>query len=227
MEIVTIDDIPILAYNTWRGVDAAVNEILSELVERSYRAQLDLEDMDGVVYFCPVCTFVKITTYLAVKKNGVPKCPLHGVDMLRYDWGSYAKRRHELMDRVESKLRDILTVFEKAATAYAAKPPLEWRLRIPPVVELKPNDDPTVFRYISWDDAVDAVFYYMEMPRQKRAFEILLNDTLKLGLAFHALIYYTDEPPPGAVKDEESGVYVVYAKPGETPTKRKKYSKKR
>jgi hypothetical protein len=213
MELITIDEIPIFAYDVWKGVDVAVRSILAELAERSYRMQLDLEDMDGVVYFCPICTHVKITTYLAVKKNGIPKCPLHGVDMAKYDWQSYAKRRHELMNRLELRLRDVLAVFEEAAVAYAAKPPLEWRLRIPPVVELKPNDDPTVFRYIPWDDAVDAVFYYMEVPRQKRAFEVLMNGTLKLGLAFHALIHYTDEPPPGAVKDEESGVYAVYAKP--------------
>ena len=40
-----------------------------------------------------------------------------------------------------------------------------------------------------------------------------MHGALRLGLAFHAIVHYTDEPPPGAVKDEESKVYVVYAKP--------------
>jgi len=215
MELITIEDIPIFAYDVWRGVDAAVSDILSELAERSYRMQLeDLEDADDVIYFCPVCTYTVRTTHLAVEKRGVPRCPLHQVDMVKYSWRSYAKRRHELFGRVKSMLRDVLAVFAEAAETYAKKPPLEWRLRIPPVVELQPNADPTVFRYVPWDDAVDAVFYYMEVPRQKQAFEILMRGALKLGLAFRALVYYADEPPPNSTQDEESGVYVVYAEPG-------------
>ncbi len=214
MEAITIDDIPIFAYDVWRGVDDAVNNILSELAERSYRRQQDLEyEKDFDVYFCPVCTYAVRRTRLAVQKHGVPKCPLHGVGMIKYSPRTYIRRDGELFERIKSRLRDVLALFAEAAEAYAGRPPLEWRLRIPPVVELKPNADPTVFRYVPWDDAVDAVFYYLEVPRQKRAFEVLMWGALRLGLAFHAVVHYTDEPPLGAVQDGKSKVYVVYAEP--------------
>ncbi len=214
MEVITIDDIPIFAYGVWRGVDDAARNILSELAWRSYERRQDLEyERDFDVYFCPICTYAARTTRLAVQKRGVPKCPLHGVDMVKFNRRAYLMRERELSERLESKLRGVLALFAEAAEAYAGRPPLEWRLRIPPVVELKPNADPTVFRYVPWDDAVDAVFYYLEVPRQKRAFEVLMRGALRLGLAFHAVVHYADEPPPGAVQDGESKVYVVYAKP--------------
>ncbi len=214
MEVITIDDIPVFAYDVWRGVDDAVRNILSELAERSYRRRQDLEyERDFDVYFCPVCTYAVRTTRLAVQRQGVPRCPLHGIETVKYSPRAYIKRDGELFERVKSRLRDVLVLFAEAAEAYAGRPPLKWRLRIPPVVELKPNADPTVFRYVPWDDAVDAVFYYLEVPRQKRAFEVLMQGTLRLGLAFHAVVHYADEPPPGAVQDAESKVYVVYAKP--------------
>jgi len=214
MELITLDDIPIFAYDVWRGVDDAANNILSELARRSYERRQDLDyEKEFVVYFCPVCTYAARTTRLAVQKRGVPKCPLHGADMAKFNRQAYFMREHELFERLESKLKDVLALFAEAAEAYAGRPPLEWRLRIPPVVELKPNADPTVFRYVPWDDAVDAVFYYLEVPRQRRAFEILMRGAVRLGLAFHAVVHYADEPPPGAVQDGESKVYVVYAKP--------------
>jgi hypothetical protein len=132
--------------------------------------------------------------------------------MVKYSPQAYISRGYELFERVKFRLRDVLTVFAEAAEAYAGRRPLEWRLRIPPAVELKPNADLTVFRYVPWDDAVDAVFYYMA-PRQKKAFEVLMRGALRLGLAFHAVVHYADGPPPGAVQDEESKVYAVYAKP--------------
>lgn len=214
MEVIIIDDIPIFAYDVWRGVDDAVRNILSELAERSHRRFQDLDsEREFVAYFCPVCTYAVRRTPSAVQKRGVPKCPLHGVEMAKYSPRAYIERDGELFERVKSRLRDVLALFAEAAEAYAGRPPLEWRLRIPPVVELKPNADPTVFRYVPWDDAVDAVFYYLEVPRQRRAFEVLMRDALRLGLAFHAVVHYADEPPPGAVQDAESKVYVVYAKP--------------
>ena len=214
MEAITIDDLPVVAYDVWRGVDDAVNGILSELARRSYERRRDLEyERDFEVYFCPKCTYAAKTTRLAVQKRGVPKCPLHGIDMAKFNWQTFFTRERELLERLESRLRGVLALFAEAAEAYAVRQPLEWRLRVLPVVELKPNADPTVFRYVPWDGAVDAVFYYLEVPRQKRAFEVLMRGAARLGLAFHAVVSYADEPPPGAVQDEESKVYVVYAKP--------------
>jgi hypothetical protein len=214
MEVITIDDLLVVDYGVWRGVGDAVNAILSVLARRSYERRQDLDyERDFDVYFCPRCTYAVRTTRLAVQRRGVPKCPLHGVDAVKFSRRAFFARERELFERLESRLGGVLAVFAEAAEAYAGRPPLEWRLRIPPVVELKPNADPTVFRYVPWDDAVDAVFYYLEVPRQKRAFEILMRGALRLGLAFHAVVHYADEPPPGAVRDGESGIYVVYAGP--------------
>jgi hypothetical protein len=213
-EVITLDDLPVVAYDVWRGVDDAVRNILSELAWRNYERRRDLEyERDFDVYFCPKCTYAARTTRVTVQKRGVPKCPLHGVDMVKFNWRTYFMRQQELFERLESRLRDVLALFAEAAEAYAGRPPLQWRLRFLPVVELKPNADPTVFRYVPWEDAVDAVFYYLEVPRQKRAFEVLMRGALRLGLAFHAVVHYADEPPSGAVQDEESKIYIVHAKP--------------
>ena len=213
-EVITLDDLPVVAYGVWRGVDDAVDNILSELAERNYARFQSLDsEREFLVYLCPVCTYDVRRAPLAVQKYGIPKCPIHGVEMVKYSPRVYIRRSGELSERLRARLRDVLTLFAEAAEAYAGRPPLEWRLRVLPAVELKPNADPTVFRYVPWDDAVDAVFYYLEVPRQRRAFEILMRGALRLGLAFHAIVHYTDEPPPGAVRDEESKVYVIYAKP--------------
>jgi hypothetical protein len=133
MEVITIDDLPVVNYGVWRGVNDAMRNILSELAQRSYERRQDLDyERDFDVYFCPKCTYAVRTTRLAVQRRGVPKCPLHGIDTVKFNRRTFFARERELFRRLESRLGSVLAVFAETAEAYAGRPPLEWRLRIPP-----------------------------------------------------------------------------------------------
>jgi hypothetical protein len=153
------------------------------------------------IYICPLCG------YIVYRPRGVilwPRCPRHREmvwyvpklvkDSKLYDWLK------------EDVLAKKLMVLEVLAKMYAGRPPDEWRLYVPPAVELAFNGDPSVFRYAWWRNTVEV---YIHRLGDEQFLTHLKRSVDYLGLKLCVEIKHAAAAPPDAVYDEERGVYRI------------------
>jgi hypothetical protein len=160
------------------------------------------------LFFCPVCTRTEEVTYARLKK-GVPKCPVHLVDMVRYEEGRFCQRRRELADLLRRRMDDVLELFERAAEAYIPIPglrELRWRLENGGELVVKPGTEPTEFRYVPVTDSIETFFYYYSPQADK----ILEEGARRLGIKYRAeaMPNHVDRQPLGFMFSRVKGLYV-------------------
>jgi hypothetical protein len=183
-----------------------VKEEVLKAVEAWEKEELRV-DPGNAAYFCPICTRID---EVSKRRRGVPRCPVHLVDMSRLDQEGeqcWRRRRKELADLLRRRLDGVLELFWRAAEAYAAVHEVRWRLEGGGELVVKPDMDPGEFRYVPALDRIDAFFYYYS-PEADR---ILEEGARELGVGYYAeaMPHHVDGRPPGY---EFSRVKMLYVK---------------
>lgn len=148
----------------------------------------------NAAYFCPVCTRVE---EVSKRRRGVPRCPVHMVNMSRLDQEGerlWRRRRRELADLLRRRLDGVLELFWRAAEAYATVPEVSWRLEGGGELVVKPDIDPGEFKYSPAFDRIEAFLYYYS-PEADRMLE---EGARRLGVRYYAEVmpHHVNGRPP-------------------------------
>jgi hypothetical protein len=141
-----------------------------------------------VAYFCPMCARVE---EVSRSSRGFPRCPVHQMNMMRFDEGLFRERRAVMAALLRKRLDAVLELFWKAVDAYTPVPEVKWRLESGGELVVKPDIDPTEFRYVPAEDALEA-FFYRYSPEADR---ILEEGARGLGLKYRAEAMANQEVP--------------------------------
>ena len=156
-----------------------------------------------VAYFCPVCTRVEEVR----SSRGLPRCPVHQLNMVRLDGELFRERRAVMAALLRRRLDAVLELFWRAAEAYTPVPEVKWRLESGGELVVKPDIDPTEFRYVPATDSVEAFFYRYE----PEADSILEEGARRLGADYYAEAMPNQEAPPGYRFSRAKMLYVKEA----------------
>jgi len=189
----------LLASGTWKDPYEVADEVLKmvnlwmEMVDRPLER----------VYVCPICGYVVCRPRGALFR---PRCPLHRVEMMWY----VPRLDDKLFERFRDLLAMKLMVLEVVAKRYRRLPDA-LRLYAPPAVELAFHDDTSVFRYAWWRNRVEVYLHRLDQEFLSYLKKAVVD---RLALELHIEINpHAAAAPPGAVYDEEKGVYKIVEKP--------------
>ncbi len=189
------------------------NELVQEIVKilNEWGAWKPKKEKGRVLLYCPVCTTTHSVSYSTAKKSP-PKCLRCGVDMVRYDEDSFARRRRELVERAKSVLPALVGVFAKAAEIY--KRSIEsWRIGDGYIEFRVARYDPTEFVYDFAHNVVRVRLFFFDLPHYREAADYLMAELGRMGIYTVIEIYppHTDPQllPPQAKYDRELGKYVI------------------
>jgi len=195
-----------LTSGKWGDLDAAAAGILKKL----YIWMNPEEVWNYFAYICPVCGYVvrgpRVGAY-----HRLVTCPLHRrVEMMRFP--RLVEEGGKLFEKFKDLLVRKLLLLEAVARQYAGRPPEEWRLYFPPAVEAAFSDDPTVFRYAWWRNALEAYLYRLD---HSEILTYLKKAAAYSYLELHVEVNprFTAAEPPDAVYDKEKDVYRIVEKP--------------
>jgi hypothetical protein len=207
-------NIVFLASGEWKNVYDAATEMLKSMYIMS--PELLWKYM---TYVCPACGYVVnnvLHEHVIRRWTPItPPCPRHyGIHTVQYNPELLMKdsRRFE---RFRDLLVKKLILLEVLAKRYAGKPPEAWFFYFPPAVEARFSDDPAVFRYAWWRNAVEVYLYSLDQEHQAFLSELkkVVVDYFGLELYVEIKTRYTSAVPPGAVYDEKKGVYRIVERP--------------
>jgi hypothetical protein len=203
-----------LASGEWKDIYDAVAKMLLRL--GIMRPELMWKYM---TYVCPACGYVVnnvlhehvIRSWMPI----APPCPRHhNIHMTRYN-SELLMKGSRRFERFRDLLVEKLMLLEILAKRYAGKPPKAWFFYFPPAVEARFDDDPAVFRYVWWRNAVEVYLYSLEQKHQAFLSELkkAVVDYFDLELYVEIKTRHADAVPPGAVYDEKRGVYRIVERP--------------
>jgi hypothetical protein len=176
-------------------------------VVEAWEAHRPAASRGQALFFCPVCTRLEEATQYKAKKYGAPKCPIHLADMVKFDEEQFRTRRGELAGLLRGRLDAVLEIFERAAEAYTPVPQIQWRLEGGGELVVKPDVDPTEFRYVPAADAIVAFFYRYSVDADR----VLEEEARRLGVKYYAEVMPNGPAPPGYAYDRGKNLYVKEA----------------
>jgi hypothetical protein len=210
-----------------RWVDARAAAVRALVKLSNTLAVYGVSPQGYMAYVCPVCGYAMSRSRAdEIRRLGLwlepfgPTCPIHyRVKMVEYvpellDLQVWAGFR--LLERLWNALTMKLVMLEAAAKKYAGRPPDEWRLYFPPAIEAAFDDDPTIFRYTWWRNAVEAYLHRLDQDRHREALDYLRRAAVGyflLELCAEINRQHADAPPPGAAYDRKKGVYRIVERP--------------
>jgi len=203
-------DLSFLGFGRWGNVDDVATKILKRLNSwmMDHREYL----WEYMAYVCPTCGYVVRGSQVDRALSKPVWCPLHGIKMIRYIPELFEEDTR-LFERFKDQLIKKLMLLEIAAKRYVGRPPEKWRLYFPPTVEAAFGDnDPTVFRYAWWRNAIEAYLHRLDQEHHHETLSHLRRFVVGfLGLEFCAEINprHMNATPPGAVYDKEKDVYRI------------------
>jgi len=170
------------------GLNKIIREEVLKAVE-AWAAEEVRAPKGYAAYFCPMCTRVEV---VSAGSRGLPRCPVHQMNMLRFEEGLFRERRAVMAALARKRLDYVLELFWKAVEAYTPVPDVRWRLESGGELVVKPDVDPTEFRYVPAADAVEAFFWRYSPEADK----VLEEGARKLGLKYYAEAMPNQEVPP-------------------------------
>ncbi len=198
------NDHVLFVFGRWENPYATAAEILQWL--NSWMSGHIEEAWDYMAYIC-LCGYMCGSRTCRPRLfwwSTPPVCPLHGTEMMH---ASRLFNDRKLLERFTDEFAKKLLTLEIAAKRYAGRPPDEWRLCLPPAVEIAFDDDPTYFRYTWWRNAMEAYLHRLE-DREVLSYLRRAAESLRLEL-----VVKIQHAAAGAVYDEEKDVYRIVEKP--------------